>query len=306
MNLKLLKIEDFPEIHEQTISFQDLTNSSDVSDPVERPQQRGTGKRKLVQTTLFGSKPKPTNRKKGMTKKKKGKKDQEEKKNKDGQTKEDRTKVTREVFLTKVIKVTTIVNLRKRKLNESTWNNDTIKQFRQKKKKTQEKYQMKSRATQGWIPKEIVEEIKKGANMYLNRKRKKGKKTLKVPPKTILATCANIVRDILKTNKKLYIKCMKNVRERRKEEGVSLAAISNKKLDYRAEMINKTSNKKDRNGRKPNLAIGGSQNKTKGGQIGDPINLNKPNKGGSLPRGGRSPAKGGGSPSGGGHGTGIT
>ena len=298
MNPKLLTMEDFPEIHEQTISVQELPDSSGETDPVELPQQRGVGKRKLVQTTLFGSTPKPTKRNKGMIRKKKSKKDQEEKKNKDGQTKEDRAKVTREVFLTKVIKVTTIVNLRKRKLNESTWNSETIKQFRQKKKKTQEKYQMKSRATQGWIPKEIVEEIKKGANMHLNRKRKKGSKTLKVPPETILATCANIVRDILKTNKKLYIKCMKNVRERRKEEGISLAAISNKKLDYRAEMINKTSTKKDRKGKKPNLTIGGIQNKTKRSQTEKPINLNKPNIDGSPLRGEHSPAKGSPSPSG--------
>ena len=49
---------------------------------------------------------------------------------------------------------------------------------------------------------------------------------------------------------------MKNVNQRRKEEGVCLAAISNKKLDYRAEILNKTSNKKDKHGKKPNLSIG--------------------------------------------------
>ena len=104
---------------------------------------------------------------------------------------------------------------------------------------------MKGRATQGWIPKETIEEIKRSANIHLNRNKKKGKRNLRVPNDTILATCANMVRDILKTNKKLYIRCMKNVRNRRKDEGVSLAAISNKKLDFRAEMLNKNSGKKN-------------------------------------------------------------
>ena len=49
---------------------------------------------------------------------------------------------------------------------------------------------------------------------------------------------------------------MKNVNARRKEEGVSLASISNKKMDYRAEMLTKSLNGKDNKGNKPNLAIG--------------------------------------------------
>jgi hypothetical protein len=226
--------------------------------------------------------------------------------NKDGQAKKDRAKVTKDVFLTKVIKVTSLLNLKKRKLNEKTWNMDPISQYRKRRKTVQEKYQMKSRATQGWMPKETVEEIKIGANMHLNRKRRKGKKTLKVPRTTILAACSNIVRDILNTNKKLYIRCMKHINERRKEEGVSLAAISNKKLDYRAEMLNRKSIKKDKKGNRPRISIGGHQDGHTSQHNRDCSTKNNNEKGGSPRRGSRSPEKGSPSPEGDGHGTGIT
>jgi hypothetical protein len=263
--------------------------------------QKGRSK-KMVQTTLFGTRVQnvetenPPKTKRGSKRTGGG--------TEDTLTCKKRAKVTRKEFLTKVIKATSTLNLRKRKVSEATWTMAPITQYRKKKKSMQEKFQMKGRATQGWMPKETVEEITKGANMFINRRRKKGKKTLRVPRTTILAACANIIRDILHTNRKLYIRCMKNVNKRRKDEGVSLAAISNRKLDYRAEMLSRKTISHSKKRSRSALSIGGKQAKISHKR--PKINGQSPTTGGSPQRGSRSPEKGGAASKEVGHGTGIT
>ena len=113
---------------------------------------------RLRQTTLFGSTPRTnivSGRKNNSPRPRS--RNQVVPTPKDKQKAEQRISVSRDNFLTNIIKVTSVLNLKKRKLNEETWQIDPITQYRKRKKQREPEYQEKCRAIQGWMPKEVIE-----------------------------------------------------------------------------------------------------------------------------------------------------
>lgn len=133
-------------------------------------------------------------------------------------------KVTREELFTDVIKITGKENIRKRQEKEKEWNAGAIKQYRNKKKNMEEKLAEKSRATQGWITKSTVREIR----AIGKKNKKKNQEVEEIILKIIIA--------MIVFSKEVYLKSIRRNRRNRKREGLRLEFTNNNTKNFKAVM----------------------------------------------------------------------
>ena len=141
---------------------------------------------------------------------------------------EDRKKVTRKEILTEILQITKLENINKREKSEKRWGAEEIRQYRKKKKNSSESTAAKSRATQGWIMKNTVKNLRK-----IGRENK-------LKPEEVDEKILNIIAETVRISHQLHKESICRNRSRRKKEGLRLQFTKNSRGNYKAIMNMKT------------------------------------------------------------------
>ena len=128
-------------------------------------------------------------------------------------------------ILIEELKITSRKNVRVRTQALKTWTRSAITQYRKSKITLEEKYQELTRATQGYLPKRVVKEVKRLA------------KRNKINQKTVMNVLNDINVTVIKSSRKLYRTFLESNNRTRKNEGVKVNWLRGTKTGYKANRI---------------------------------------------------------------------